>query len=257
MRYALCVLASLATFTPAAHAAALTLGAVGDSISAGTNTSRLGDNRDLSWSTGTRAESDSHLKKLSLRYGQPVTGRNEAVSGSTVHDLEPQITRVLAYRPDFLTITVGANDVCSWSATHSRELELFETTLQAHLQRIVDALPHIKIYVAAIPDMYNLWQIASQRSGCQSRWNLMRICPALLARDVSELDRQGFVERWRDANDAIEAVAGRFPNNVYFDPSMAETRFEWQHVSTVDCFHPSVAGQNLLSEKTWEGGWLQ
>src|SRR5687768_4159053 len=78
--------------------AACRAGAIGDSISTGFNAQRLGDNRDLSWATGTKPEIDSHLKKISTQLGAPVVGRNEAVAGSTVHDLGDQITRVLAYQ---------------------------------------------------------------------------------------------------------------------------------------------------------------
>lgn len=232
------------------------LGAIGDSISAGTNTQRLGDNRDLSWTTGTKPESESHLKKLTAKLGRTVIGKNEAVAGAKVADLSPQIDRVLRASPDFLTITIGANDVCSWGTNHAQDLATFERGLEAHIQRIVEAEPNVRIYLASIPDMYNLWEVSHTRSGCQTRWNLTGLCSALLGRNVTDLQRQAFVGRWRDANDAIAAVASRFAENVFYDPAMGDTQFEWQHVSGVDCFHPSVAGQNLLSEKTWESDWV-
>jgi lysophospholipase L1-like esterase len=239
-----------------ATAQSLTLGAIGDSISAGFDARHLGDNREYSWTTGSKPESQSHLKKLTALFGVPIAARNEAVAGSTVYDLGRQLDRVLAADPDFLTITVGANDVCSWNVDDdTADVVAFMDKLAEHIQRVVDHNPNVRIYLAAIPDMYNLWRLASPSASCQRKWDLFGICNVLLGSDRTEADRQAFVGRWRDGNAALQAVAALFPENVYHDPSMATTQFLWEHVSTIDCFHPSIAGQNLLSEKTWQSGW--
>lgn len=242
-----------------AHAATYeTAGAIGDSISTGFNASRLGDNKELSWSTGSSSLINSHFQRLKSASGSTtMRAYNEAVAGSVAADLEKQITRILSRSPDYLTITIGANDVCGWTEDYAANLAEFESTLRAALSHLIAARPSIKIFISPIPDVYNLWEIAHQQSGCQTKWNIFGICRPLLGSNRSDLDRQAFVERWRHANDAIAQVATEFADNVLYEPSIAETHFEWDHVSNIDCFHPSAAGQNLLAEKGWILFWSQ
>ena len=84
------------------------------------------------------------------------------------------------------------------------------------------------------------------------RWNLFAICPPLLSQYSTTADHEAFVERWRQANEAISHMARAYPLNVVADSRLATTRFDASHVSRIDCFHPSVAGQNLFAEKTWQ-----
>lgn len=248
---ALCTLLS----APLARGAdSLVVGALGDSITAGFNAQRLGDNRDLSWSTGTATLINSHLKRVMATRGAAATAFNEAIAGSRVHDLDRQVTRLLTKSPDYVTLAIGANDVCSWSTVdHHAELADFEEHLRSQIQRLVEARPNVRIALAPIPDLYNLWEVASTKAGCQAKWDMMGICAPLLSSRSNADERTRFQSRWRDANDAVTRVANDFAGNVAHDPADADTQFEWRHVSSMDCFHPSVEGQNLLSEMTWKG----
>ncbi len=230
----------------------LIVGALGDSISAGFDAVRLGDNREMSWSTGDSTEVKSHAQRLAQQTNRPVTTFNEAIAGSVVTDLDQQVERLLPHKPDYITIDIGANDLCTWPSDYTAQLGAYEGHLHDLVNQIVTALPQSKVVLAPIPNLYNLWQVASPQPGCQERWDLIGICTPLLGSNVSDADRQAFTVRWQLANAAIDRIAASFPANVLHDPNGANTRFEWQHVSTVDCFHPSVAGQNLLSEVAWK-----
>ena len=227
------------------------VGALGDSITAGFNALRLGDNRELSWSTGSADAINSHAKRLSAQ-GKAVTAFNESIAGSVVADLERQVTRILTKNPDYVTIDIGANDVCTWGAVYEAQLQAYQTTLRAQIARLIQARPTIKVVLAPVPDIHNLWQVAVQQQGCQARWDLIGMCKPLLASSASDADRGAFVTRWQAINDVIDQVAKEFPANVLHDPGLAHTQFTWDDVSPMDCFHPSVAGQNLLAEKSWE-----
>jgi lysophospholipase L1-like esterase len=228
-----------------------TMGAIGDSISAGFDAQRLGDNRELSWSTGDSAAIDSHLKRLGAKLGRPVSAFNEAVTGSVVADLDAQVTRILQHDPDYVTVDIGANDLCNWTADYETALAAYEQTLRAALNRIIQARPDVKIMLAPVPDVHNLYEVAVSQPGCQERWDLIGICKPLLASSNTDSDRAAFVGRWEAINATLDKIALDYPANVLHDPSIAHTGFTWVDVSTIDCFHPSVSGQNLLADKTW------
>ena len=59
----------------------------------------------------------------------------------------------------------------------------------------------------------------------------------------------------RAANEDLNLVAAKHPDHVLYNPTLAEYPFERAHLSNVDCFHPNITGQNLLSKETWNTGW--
>jgi lysophospholipase L1-like esterase len=228
------------------------MGSLGDSITTGFNSRGLGDHRNLSWSGGTDTAVLSHLRRLQDLLQRPVTGYNFAKVGARAENLFGQLSQLQEHNPSYVTVAIGANDICSWSDEYSEKLSLFERDVRIVLNQLVERRPDILIVLSPIPDMYNLWEIAHARSGCQSKWNLFGICSSLLGSSRTELQRQAFVGRWEAANDVLAHLADEFADNVKFNGELAHTRFEWEQVSTTDCFHPSVAGQNMLAEKTWD-----
>lgn len=237
--------------TLAAEATPFVIGALGDSITAGFDAQRIGDNRELSWAAGSSKLVKSHARRLGELLGRPVDAFNESVAGAMAADIDEQVSRLLPHKPDYVTLAIGANDVCTWTSDFQPDLQAFEKDLRTELTRLVKALPNVKIMLAPIPDVYNLWTVASKHSGCQTKWDLIGMCSPLLSSDASAADRAAFVTRWEAANAAITSVANEFSENVRHDPRVSDTKFSWEHVSTIDCFHPSVAGQNLLAEVTW------
>jgi lysophospholipase L1-like esterase len=230
----------------------LVLGALGDSLTAGFNSQNFGDNRKFSWSTGTAAQVNSIRQRLAEITGRPVVVHNEAIVGSEGSDLDRQVTRVIDNKPDFLTITIGANDICTWPEDYDADLIVFQAEVRNALSRLIEARPESKILMPPIPDVYRMYQIGALVSGCQVRWDLMNICRPLLAAGRNHEDRMRFVERWRLANQAIASAAAEFPDNVVHDTGVADTAFQQEHLSTIDCFHPSVPGQALFADVAWQ-----
>jgi lysophospholipase L1-like esterase len=251
-RLSLC-LAPLALAAGAYAADGHVVGAIGDSITTGFDVSHIGDNKELSWATGDNGAVNSILLRVRSERGEAV-GYNEAVAGSVAADLDGQITKLLKRNPDDIALTIGANDVCSWDANHAAALAKFETDMRSAIRRLVDARPDSRIYLMSIPDITNLRAVAVTHAGCQTRWNLTGLCKPLLASARTDAEREAFHERWRDANDVLDRVATEYASNVIHDPTAADTKFTWEHVSTIDCFHPSQAGQNLIAELMWNAG---
>lgn len=229
---------------------AIVVTAIGDSISTGFNAKNFGDNLDFSWGSGGSAKIDSHLKKLGIM-GYLVQGYNNAKAGATIINLKSQIDSVISNKSDYVTMTLGANDVCGWPRNHQDKLLEFEENLELELTRAVQYNPKIAFIVSPVPNLYNLWEIGRNHGSCQSRWDFFNICsPLLNSRRTSE-ERETFMSRWNDINQALRNVAERLPDNVTIAEDVVNTEFEIAHVSRIDCFHPSVAGQNLLASVTW------
>jgi lysophospholipase L1-like esterase len=225
--------------------------AIGDSLTSGFDSEFLGDNRSLSWSTGSSAQVFSHAQRL-RRAGKHVNTHNLSVPGTKITSLAPQISLMLLGSPDYVTLTLGANDLCAMDAQNSEDHQnRFATMLRHELYRIIQRKPSVKILIMPIPNMYNLWEVAIDHGSCQSRWDLTDFCPVLLDSARTPTERQEFVERWRSMNGILAHLAAAFPDNVLFDPTVAESVFTMDDLSELDCFHPSIAGQNLIAEKTW------
>ena len=228
------------------------VGAIGDSLSAGFNAKHIGDNRELSWCTGESPLVNSHLQRLEAFFGKRFRGVNEAIAGSVAADLEHQTSRLLPNHPLYMTLNIGANDVCTWEP-HGYEPKLakFEDDVRAAVTRLVTAEPGVTITMAPIPNVYNLREVAHAVPGCQVKWDILGMCNPLLGSQRTQADREAFRVRWQQTNDALARVAASFPQQVKFNENAIDTPFTWDDVSPIDCFHPSILGQNLLAEKTW------
>ena len=227
------------------------LGAIGDSISVACNAVNLGDNLTYSWSTGTDAKVNSHLKRLGSMLQNDIQGVNFAVTGAKLADLGPQVESIIAHKPNFLTIEIGANDLCSWTTDDPAKIIQFGGDLRGQIAKVVESNPDIRILLASIPDIYGLWEVGSRRRECQFRWDFFGICAPMLSSRVTAGERSAFVDRWRAVNATLLSVAQLYPKNVVFNGSVAAARIAQEHISSLDCFHPSAAGQDFLAEKAW------
>ncbi len=232
---------------------------IGDSITAAMDAERPLANREINWSTGTKNAEKVNSHALRIRALMPdkkVATRNFAISGSKSPDVVRQASLLARSRPDYVTVLVGANDVCAWDEEHQAQLESYEHDIRKILNTLVDANKDVKILVSAIPNMPLLRDLGAA-NGCQSTWNRFKICPALLGAKRTDEERAGFARRWEDANAVLERVSAEFPQNVRFAESASRPVFNMGHVSKIDCFHPNVNGQDYLAGMTWADGWFE
>ncbi|MGX9898772.1 SGNH/GDSL hydrolase family protein [Arthrobacter sp. SA17] len=93
------------------------MAALGDSITrAHSVCCHPGDQPELSWSTGSNAAQgiQSHYRRL-LEVQPGLSRNNNAVSGSTAADLPAQAAAAASQGADYVTILIGANDLCAAS----------------------------------------------------------------------------------------------------------------------------------------------
>ena len=232
------------------------MGALGDSISAGFNSYRLGDNRSVSWSTGTDPQPavESHAKKMAELLGRPIETHNEAYAGATSAELSRETTRLLRYKPDYVTVLIGANDICNWTGDYDKELAAFNDRLTNAVDRLVTANGNVRIVMPSLPDMMYVYNMG-MANGCGALWNSVGVCKALFSSARTPQERIDFGKRFVKLNSIIKDVAGHYPANAVYKPEVVNYRFPREFLSAIDCFHPSILGHNKIAELTFDPSW--
>jgi lysophospholipase L1-like esterase len=235
------------------------IAATGDSITRAFNTGwlPLTDWPSNSWSTGTSGTVMSHYHRI-LAANPAISGRayNDAVTGADMADLAGQVARAVTQRAEYVTILIGANDVCATSEAAMTPVATFRAQFETAMQTLSTGLPDARMYVVSIPDVYRLWQVYRDSLSARLVWSAAGICQSMLANagstapaDVARRNRVR--QRNAEYNFQLAEVCAvfihcRFDGNLIFN-----TDFFRSDVSTLDYFHPSVAGQAKLAALSW------
>src|SRR3990170_1299064 len=129
-----------------------TMAAVGDSISqaASTGGSLGADYPQNSWSTGTNSTVNSHYLRL-LALGAPISGQNNnlSVSGAKAAGLNFQMWNVLALepQPNYLTVQIGGNDLCTDTFDAMTSVTDFRTQFQTAMTTLTTGSPDTNVRV--------------------------------------------------------------------------------------------------------------
>ncbi len=235
------------------------IASTGDSITRAFETGTLPftDNPARSWSTGNDSAVNSFYRRI-LATNSAISGNNlnDARTGAKMTDLNGQVQTAVSQGAQFVTILMGANDVCTSSESTMTSVSTFRSQLQAAMATVTAGLPDARIYVVSIPNIYQLWSILHDNFWARSVWWTASICQSMLANPTStaqaDTDRRARVrQRNIDFNTQLQQVCAlyvhcRFDNNAVFN-----TSFPSGDVSGWDYFHPNTAGQNLLASVAW------
>jgi lysophospholipase L1-like esterase len=239
------------------------MASTGDSITRAFNTGFLPflDWPSNSWSTGSSGTVGSHYRRI-LAGNPAISGRNSnfAVSGADMADLDGQAANAVASGAQYVTILMGANDVCASSEAAMTDPAVFRAQLDAGLRRLSTGLPDSRLYVVSIPDIYNLWAVLRGNSTARLIWGLAGICQSMLARPSStaqaDVDRRNRVRQRNIAYNAhLQAACAQYIHCRFDGNAVFGTAFTASDVSTRDYFHPSVAGQTKLAAGSWAAGF--
>ncbi len=255
----LLVLALTIGLAPEAFAAPVipnSMTALGDSITVAYDSSGLGNQPANSWSTGTSTTVNSLYLRF-LAQNPNISGQktNLAVSGKKMVDLNGQASNVSA-TTEFITILMGANDVCTSSVSTMTSVTDFRTQFQTAMNTLAARAPNAKIYVLSIPDVYRLYDLFKSNASARSAWSLFKICQSMLANPTStkkaDVNRRAAVrQRNIDFNSQLAQVCATYTNCIFDNNAIFNTAFTTSDVSTIDYFHPSVAGQKKLANTAW------
>ena len=234
-----------------------TIAAIGDSITAAVNSCEAADScRTNSWSTGTNADVDSLASRLRTS-GYRVHGVNFAVPGERIGGLAAQIGRLGAAKPKLVTVLVGANDICASSKNAVTDQGVFATRAQAMISAIQQVAPSAIVYVSSVPDVARLATAIGADPAAQQTWDRHPICLSALYRPTStdEVDvarRSAVEQRVKAYNDALQDACAAYTKCVWDDNAVFTHAFKVSEVSTIDYFHPSVAGQAAIASIAWD-----
>jgi lysophospholipase L1-like esterase len=231
------------------------MGALGDSITTAFNSYHLFSEKDGSWSTGDEKYPDfeSHKMKIEKLIEKPVKAFNMAIPGATAESLVRQVKKLLRHapKPDYVTILIGANDVCSWDSEFQEDLEDYKNNVIFAVKKIINANPHAKILLVPIPNMNRLYELGKYKESCRVVWDLIPLCKPLFDWNVTDNERGQFAERVKDINSKLKEISELYPSNAFYYEVLEEVNFDEKHVSEIDCFHPSAYGQKMIAEYTF------
>jgi lysophospholipase L1-like esterase len=242
----------------AAHAAyPSSIASTGDSITRAFNDCWFPyiDCPSASWTTGT--SSYSHYSRLRA-LNPAITGRtfNHAASGADMADLVGQMQGVIGRSAEYVTILMGANDVCASSEAAMTPVDVFQSQFAGAMASLTASLPNARVFVSSIPDVHQLFSLYRFDLGANAVWAIAGICQSMLANPLSnssaDVARRARVrQRNIDYNTVLGQVCAfytlcRFDGNAVFN-----TAFTRSDVTTRDYFHPSVNGQAKLAAITW------
>lgn len=213
--------------------------ALGDSGTTAFNADEGWNNKEYSWATGTKIK--SHAERLRKMFDD-VKVINMAIPGVDSFDLPRQAEQASRVPLDYVTILIGANDFCEKTLNQ----EAFAVNIEKSIAIIKGKSPGAKILLSSLPNIPKVRAVAETME-CKGIWpEAMKHC------DVS--DTAWFIENWGKMNKKLEQIAMK-TDGVKYSPALANREITAEGISTVDCFHPSVAGQEAIAEMTWNDGF--
>ena len=233
-----------------------TMASVGDSISRGfLAEEELTDAPHLNWSTGLQlatAPNQSHFHRLisaASNRNFHLRGVNVAESGASADRLSRQITSLQSQSNlIYTTVLIGANDLCLGDIQSTSFLDDFEGRLRSSLNLFLDdnRFPVTPlVVVSSMPNLPALFTnpTLSASAHCSMVWAFS--CP--------NWQQTSFNTTYSQMNQRIATAVADLdsPNIVHDGGALAAANFTANHVSDVDCFHPSLAGQGLVSSTLW------
>lgn len=226
---------------------------LGDSITRGFDACEpLQDCPAVSWSTGTAPAVRSHLARIAA-LNPAAVAYNDAVTGASAEALLPMArAAVLAQHADYVEVLMGANDACADTEAEMTPVPVFRTRVAAAFA----VLQGTRVFVASIPDIRKVWQVAHGVPQASAVWSKFGICQTMLANPTStaraDRSRRARVrDRIQDYNDVLREQCAVLPTCRYDHGTVFKTDYTLADLSPIDFYHPSVEGQARLSERTW------
>ncbi len=216
----------------------------------------LQDCPQYSWSTGTSSAVYSHYRRL-LTVAPQLYGRayNDARSGARMTHLAGQLATAANQNADYVTVLMGANDVCTSSIGGMTPVATFESQFRNALTSFTTARPKARVFVSSIPNVYRLWALFRTNPLALAVWQQFGICQSMLNINNTETQRQQVLSRLQADNAALARVCAEFRQCRWDDYATYLTTFSTSDVSSVDYFHPSVRGENRLASVSWTASY--
>jgi lysophospholipase L1-like esterase len=235
------------------------MAALGDSITRAFDVCcYYGDHPSNSWATGGSGldSIQSHYERL--RAVNPAIGGhqfNDAVTGARMSDGARQAGQAVAQGARYVTVLLGANDLCTSSVATMTATATFRQQFQATMATLDPDHRGIHVFVSSIPNVVQLWTVLHTNAAARFVWGLAKICQSLLASSNGEAQRQAVADREFQFNGVLADVCGGYANCRFDQLATFNVQFSAGDVSILDYFHPDLDGQRKLAASTWAASW--
>ncbi|SFR72338.1 Lysophospholipase L1 [Agromyces sp. CF514] len=243
---------------PASAPSVATLGILGDSVSLGVNAcAEPGQCAQASWSGGSDPAVGSVAARLAAASGTEPDVVNAAKDGGDVEDALGLADEVVAAQPELVTVLLGGNDACAPTLDEMTPAADYESRLGALLTKLNTEVPGATVLVLSVPDLHHLWEIGRTDASAVQAWNSSPSCKNLLGSaddDSAAADerRDAVAARVVEYNEAIVRVCAAAERCIDDEGAVYAYPFEIDEISSIDHFHPSVAGQRVIAEIAWQ-----
>jgi lysophospholipase L1-like esterase len=200
--------------------------------------------------------------------------QNAAASGSEMTDpaknnFFAQATAIVGSttQPARVFIELGGNDICNRdTVSQLYDDTKWEAAVKAGLDELVKGLPDgSTVMMVSVPRVQDLRAVGIQKQqttssvNCENFWASYDVCRIATASDTNYAAIQ---ERQKAYNAILVRLAGEYNGQsgievvTDYDPdgvatSVGSYSFQPGDINGGDCFHPSIQGQNRLSEVIW------
>jgi hypothetical protein len=156
-----------------------------------------------------------------------------------------QMTSIAPLHPEYVTVLLGGGDVCFGSTSTTD----FAARFRAGMNALFATSPSSHVLVASI------WNFESLRSGvlAANPSATFPFCGSFF--NASTSDRATIMNRVAQYNAALAAECATYANCLYDGDALFNHVWSAGEVSTIDNFHPSVAGQEMISQVLFDAGY--
>jgi hypothetical protein len=239
-----------------------------------------GDQNQNSFHDGSSSGVNSLLDRYLAQTAGFSGGKSASASGSEMTDpgknnFAAQAAAIVAAssQPLITVVELGGNDLCNRSSGADLYSDTqWQSAVDAGLQTLVNGLPDgSTVYLSSVPRVQDLRRVglAKQAStsgvNCENFWQSFDVCSIATSSDTffSQLDerQQAYNMILAERASYFNGLAGSTGVEVIAesqaaidDPSretVGNFAFTPAEMNGGDCFHPSVAGQNKLSQILW------
>jgi lysophospholipase L1-like esterase len=236
------------------------MAAAGDSITrafdATSCPSPYSDCPAYSWSTGTKASVNSqYLRILALNPKIKRHAFNDAKTGAQMSALDGQLATAASQHVQYVTVLMGANDVCTSSISTMTPTATFQAEVQKALADFFTADPRARLYMSSLPNIFQLWSVLHNNPNAQAAWAFFHICQSMLAASNTDAQRQQVVDQEVADNQALASACAAYTHCRWDGYAGYNYAFSASDISTLDYFHPNVTGQQVIAGITWKASY--
>ena len=248
--------------TPATSAYPSSMDALGASVTVGFNSDCPDgwvDCPDNSWATGTNPAVDSVYRRLlELNPGLKDHNANDAESGTAMVGLDGQAESAVQRGVDLVTIAMGTNDACGRRTGVMTDVSEFRDEFRDAMRTLVTGLPHARIHVVSLPDLYRRWETFHTVPIAMKAWRAqVPYCSTMFTRPTSrapaDVHRRAAVRaRVVEYNAVLAEVCAAYPHCTTDGGAAFRAPVVLAEFSDHDYWHPNIAGQAALAKLVWD-----